>query len=76
VLDLSGVTFCDLAGLNALLVGRLQADKDDAELVVARVPQHLRRTLEMTVSDQALTAYDSVAEAVASCARQATSDRS
>lgn len=69
VLDLSGVTFCDSAGLNALLVGRSQADKREVGLVVAGVPQHLRRILEMTGADQVLMAYDTVAEAVASCAR-------
>jgi anti-anti-sigma factor len=69
VLDLSGVTFCDSAGLNALLVGRLQTDKRGVGLVVAGVPQHLRRTLEMTGADQVLTAYDTVADALANCAR-------
>lgn len=67
VLDVSRVTFCDSAGLSALLMGRRQADKDKAGLVVACVPQHLQRILEMTGSDQVLPAYDSVAEAVASC---------
>ncbi|MEU9289153.1 STAS domain-containing protein [Streptomyces sp. NPDC048275] len=68
VLDLSGVTFCDSAGLNALLVGRLQADKREVEFVVACVPQHLRRILQMTGADQVLRSSETVAEAEAELA--------
>jgi anti-sigma B factor antagonist len=63
VLDLSGVSFCDSAGLNVLLRAGQQADRSGAELVLACVPPQLRRTLEMTGADQVLHIYDTVAEA-------------
>jgi anti-sigma B factor antagonist len=63
VLDLSGVTFCDSAGLNILLVARLQADDRGAELVLACVSPQLQRILQMTGADQVLLSYASVDEA-------------
>ncbi|KUM68128.1 STAS domain-containing protein [Streptomyces griseorubiginosus] len=69
VLDLSNVASCDSAGLNVLLLARLQADKRGARLVVACVPPQLRRMLEMTGADQVLSAYDTVAEAEAALCR-------
>lgn len=63
VLDLSGVTFCDSAGLNVLLVARLRAEQRGATLVLACMPLQLRRVLEVTGADQVLATYDTVAEA-------------
>ncbi|MEU0208213.1 STAS domain-containing protein [Streptomyces canus] len=40
VLDLSGVSFCDSAGLNVLLGAWRQADAGGAMVVSARVPSH------------------------------------
>jgi anti-sigma B factor antagonist len=63
VLDLSGVTFCDSAGLNVLLVARLRAIEH--AVVVACVPPYLRRILSMTGVDQVLRVFATVADAEA-----------
>ncbi|MET7541596.1 STAS domain-containing protein [Streptomyces sp. NPDC005507] len=52
--DLSGVSFCDSAGLNVLLGGWRQTDASGAVLVLACRPEPLRRILEMTGADQVL----------------------
>lgn len=63
VLDLSGVSFCDSAGLNVLLRASRRAALSDVGLVLACVPQSLLRILEMTGADQVLQVCDTVAEA-------------
>lgn len=65
VLDLSGVLFCDSAGLNVLIGAWRQADASGAVLVLACVPGPLRRTLQVTGADQLLRVYDTVADAEA-----------
>jgi anti-sigma B factor antagonist len=65
VLDLSGVSFCDSAGLNVLLGAWRQADASGAVLVLACVPGPLRRILEMTGTDQVLRVFDTVTDAEA-----------
>lgn len=65
VLDLSDVSFCDSAGLNVLLGIWRQADASGAVLVLACVPEPLRRIFEMTAVDQLLRVYDTVTEAEA-----------
>jgi anti-anti-sigma factor len=65
VLDLSGVSFCDSAGLNVLLRAGRQARASGAELVLACVPQHLRRILVMTGADRIFRVCETVAEAEA-----------
>jgi anti-sigma B factor antagonist len=65
VLDLSNVSFCDSAGLNVLLGVWRQADESGAVLVLACVPEPLRRILQMTGVDQLLRVYDTVTEAEA-----------
>ncbi|MFC8091885.1 STAS domain-containing protein [Streptomyces sp. NPDC057301] len=65
VLDLSGVSFCDSAGLNVLIGAWKQAEPSGVVLVVACVPEHLRRVLEMTGVDQVLRMFDTVADAEA-----------
>ena len=65
VLDLSGVSFCDSAGLNTLLAARRQAAAVGGLLVLACVPVALRRILEMTGVDQVLQVYDAVDAAAA-----------
>ncbi|MBT2423502.1 STAS domain-containing protein [Streptomyces sp. ISL-22] len=65
VLDLSGVSFCDSAGLNVLLGARRQADDVGAVLVLACVPDLLRRVLEMTGADRVLRVFDTVTDAEA-----------
>ncbi|MFD3839801.1 STAS domain-containing protein [Streptomyces sp. NPDC058642] len=65
VLDLAGVSFCDSAGLNVLLTTRRQADAIGAVLVLACVPDPLRRTLERTGAGHVLRVFDTVADAEA-----------
>ncbi|MFJ9005861.1 STAS domain-containing protein [Streptomyces canus] len=67
VLDLGGVSFCDSAGLNVLLGAWRQADASGAVLVLvlACVPETLRRILQMTGADQVLRAFDTVVDAEA-----------
>ncbi|MET7458573.1 STAS domain-containing protein [Streptomyces sp. NPDC005574] len=65
VLNLSGVTFCDSGGLNALLLAQQQADQHGAEIAVACVPAQPRRVLQMTGADQILPVHDTVTEAEA-----------
>lgn len=65
VLDLSGVSFCDSAGLNVLIGTWRQADAGGAVVVLACVPQPLRRILQMTGADQLLRVYDTATEAEA-----------
>ncbi|MFF8925850.1 STAS domain-containing protein [Streptomyces longwoodensis] len=70
VLDLSGVAFCDSAGLNLLLRAHREAELGGVELVLAWVPQPLRRIVEMTGADQILRIYDTV-----EAAQEALDDR-
>ncbi|MEU4979472.1 STAS domain-containing protein [Streptomyces sp. NPDC021969] len=65
VVDLSGVSFCDSAGLNVLLGARRQAEMRGAVLALACVPAHLRRILEMTGADQVLRVFATVTDAEA-----------
>jgi anti-anti-sigma factor len=64
VLDLSGVTFCDSAGLGALLAAQRIAKARDTVLALACAPPPLRRILELTGADQVLTLYGTVGDAV------------
>ncbi|MGW3208903.1 STAS domain-containing protein [Streptomyces sp. NPDC001135] len=63
VVDLSGVSFCDSAGLNVLLGVRRVAEERGAVLVLACVAAPLRRILEMTGADQVLRVFDTVTDA-------------
>ncbi|MEU5893765.1 STAS domain-containing protein [Streptomyces sp. NPDC047461] len=65
VLDLSGVPLCDSVGLNVLLGAWRQADAGGAVLVLACVPDPVRRLLELTGADQVLRMFDTVADAEA-----------
>ncbi|MEU0414765.1 STAS domain-containing protein [Streptomyces griseorubiginosus] len=65
VLDLSGVSFCDSAGLNLLLRMWRQAEASGAVVVLACVPDPVLRILEMTGADQLLRVYDTVTDAEA-----------
>ncbi|GAA2768504.1 STAS domain-containing protein [Streptomyces paradoxus] len=68
VLDLSGVSFCDSAGLNVLLWAWRQAGGAGSVLVLACVPLNLQRMLSMTGVDSVLPVYGTVAEAEAEMA--------
>ncbi|MFM9500286.1 STAS domain-containing protein [Streptomyces galilaeus] len=65
VLDLSGISYCDSAGLNVLLGAWRQADAGGAVLALACVPDFLRGTLQLTGADQVLRVYDTVTNAEA-----------
>jgi anti-anti-sigma factor len=65
VLDLSGVSFCDSAGLSMLLGAWRQADASGAVVVLACVPGPVRRILEMTGANQLLRVFDTIADAEA-----------
>lgn len=67
VLDLSGVVFCDSAGLSVLLGAWRQADAGGAVLVLAGVSESVRRILEMTGVDRVMRVFDTVPEAAAVC---------
>ncbi|MEU0946845.1 STAS domain-containing protein [Streptomyces canus] len=69
VLDMSGVSFCDSAGLNVLLGARRQAEARGATLALACVPEPVQRTLEMTGVTQLLRVYDTVTDAEAGFGR-------
>jgi anti-anti-sigma factor len=53
VFELSGLTVCDSSGLTAFIAARNQALAADAELVLAAVPDQVRRILRVSGLDQA-----------------------
>ncbi|MFJ3091457.1 STAS domain-containing protein [Streptomyces sp. NPDC086838] len=55
VIDLSGVTFCDSAGITALLAARQHAQAAGAAMVLEAVPTHLIRIFTLTGLDQVFT---------------------
>ncbi|MFF0041683.1 STAS domain-containing protein [Streptomyces mirabilis] len=65
VVELTGVSFCDSAGLNVLLGARRVAEASGVELVLACVSLPLSRILEMTGADQVLRVFDTVSDAEA-----------
>lgn len=48
VLDVSGLTFVDAAGLGALVAVRLRADRQTTVLHLAGVPPHMLRVMDLT----------------------------
>jgi anti-sigma B factor antagonist len=68
VLDLSGVSFCDSAGLAVLLWAWRKAANAGAVLVLACVPTYLQRMFTLTGVDTVLRMYDTVAAAEAGLA--------
>ncbi|MFZ3557164.1 STAS domain-containing protein [Streptomyces sp. BH055] len=65
VLDLSGVSFCDSVGLGLLVGVWRQAEAGEAVLVLACVPEQVRRIIATTGLDQVLRCYATVTEAEA-----------
>ncbi|WP_327352725.1 STAS domain-containing protein [Streptomyces sp. NBC_01304] len=63
VLDLSGVSFCDSAGLSVLLAAHRQTEAKGTTLALACVPQSMRFVLEMTGTHQILRIFETVADA-------------
>jgi len=48
LLDLGELTFCDSAGLRALLVVTRALEQRDADVRLVNVPPHIRRVIEIT----------------------------
>ncbi|RKE17267.1 STAS domain-containing protein [Streptomyces sp. TLI_171] len=65
VLDLAGVAFCDVAGLNLLLHTREAARRANVRLVLAGPRPQLLRLLEAAGVEQAFAVRDTVAAALA-----------
>ncbi len=65
VLDMSGVTFCDSTGLNALLRVLNHAQEHQGSVALAAAGENLRRILAMTGVEDVLIGYPTSAEAVA-----------
>jgi anti-anti-sigma factor len=63
ILELTGVSFCDSAGLSVLLWARGEAEAHGVVLVLACVPASLRCVLQMTGADQVLRVFDTVVDA-------------
>jgi anti-sigma B factor antagonist len=65
IVDLSGVTFCDSTGFNALLRLRRRVGEAGGWLALAAPPVQIGRLLTLTGADGAFVLYGSVHEAVA-----------
>jgi anti-sigma B factor antagonist len=63
VMDLSGVTFCDSSGFNALLRLRRRAEEAGTRLALAAPPGQVARLLALTGVDTAFPVYGSLTEA-------------
>lgn len=65
ILDLSGVTFCDSTGFNALLRLRRRVLEAGGRLALAAPPVQIGRLLTLTGIDTAFAIHGSVDDAVA-----------
>ncbi|MFJ4628279.1 STAS domain-containing protein [Streptomyces sp. NPDC088847] len=63
VVDLSGVTFCDSSGFNALLRLRRRAEEAGTRLALAAPPGQVARLLALTGADTVFPVYGSLAAA-------------
>jgi anti-anti-sigma factor len=63
VVDLSGVAFCDSAGLNLLLQTRLGADTAGVAMRLASLATSVVRVFELTGADTIFSVHASVEEA-------------
>ncbi|MFI0989041.1 STAS domain-containing protein [Streptomyces exfoliatus] len=61
---MSGVEFCDAAGLNVLVTAGREAGQRSGELRLVSRNESFRRLLESTLLDAGLRVYDSLAHAV------------
>ncbi|MFE2916999.1 STAS domain-containing protein [Kitasatospora indigofera] len=52
VVDLAAVTFCDSSGLNALVQGRIEAERQSTVVHLARPAAAVTRLLEITGADR------------------------
>ncbi|MFE5402162.1 STAS domain-containing protein [Streptomyces sp. NPDC056580] len=65
VLDMSGVEFCDSAGLNVILAARWHAEQAGATVALTCLPAFLSQLLRITGVDQLMRPYDTVTDAEA-----------
>lgn len=72
LVDLAGVTFIDSTGLSMLVAAHARMDEEHSELRVARVPERVRRVLELTGLSGLLRAYPDVPSALSVSASEAT----
>ncbi|MER7927272.1 MULTISPECIES: STAS domain-containing protein [unclassified Streptomyces] len=63
VLDLTGTTFCDSSGFNALLRLRRRAEESGGQLALAAPPAQVTRLLTLTGGNVIFPVYSGVAEA-------------
>ena len=66
VIDFGAVTFLDSTGLGALVTSLKRTQAAGGDLHLARVPQSVRMTIELTSLQSYLPRYASVADALAS----------
>jgi anti-sigma B factor antagonist len=75
VVDMTLTSFCDSAGVRALMVAHKRAQAEGGELLLASPGDSVLRVLELTGIDQAITHFASLDKAVAAAA-ELTEDRS
>ena len=68
VLDMSGVTFCDSSGFNALVRLRRRAEEAGGRLVLAAPPQQVLSLLALSGAEAFFPVLETVAEARAAYA--------
>jgi anti-sigma B factor antagonist len=63
ILDMSGITFCDSSGFNALIRLRRRAEEAEGRLVLASPPDQVRRLLALSGAESIFHIYGSLDEA-------------
>jgi len=63
ILDLSGVTFCDSSGFNALIRLRRRAEEAGGLLVLAAPPEQVRRLLALSGAEVLFPTTETLAQA-------------
>ncbi|MDQ3671317.1 MAG: STAS domain-containing protein, partial [Actinomycetota bacterium] len=64
VVDVSGLTFIDSSGLNALVMGARAVEANEGSLVVAGAPRYVARVLELVRMADSVEVEASVEEAL------------
>jgi anti-sigma B factor antagonist len=65
IVDMAGTTFCDSAGINALVRAHKRATANDAEIRLVLASPGVRRVLAITGIDRLLTIYPTMTESLA-----------
>jgi anti-sigma B factor antagonist len=69
IVDLSGVTFCDCAGLGRLVGMYRQMGEGNVEMRVVSSSPRVQKTMAISKYDQMLPVFDNLADAVAAAPR-------